>query len=284
MMADMAKAWGEGKAMPENLTSAELTDALTGMRNVSEVPIFAMADLVRTADANNPEALPTKLKRIGGQMIAMPFVPLRAIEDLGSALGVPGMTGQMKDTSGAELFGPMVNSIPLARNTLPNLPDIMTGKPQGGPESYTGSPIAGLPTPVARQLLGRSNTTLNPLEMELNKLGLRPGDIVGNYGDPEADRLVRKYVGSIMGLGENNPVSSRLGELFSNVQADPAVKRDLIKTAFASIRQEAVRAAMAENPKVFLPYLTRQQPEFLRTQVRDQVKESRERRTRPPTF
>jgi hypothetical protein len=254
------------------------------MRNVSEVPIFAMADLVRTADANNPEALPTKLKRIGGQMIAMPFVPLRAIEDIGSALGVPGMTGQMKDTSGAELFGPMVNSIPLARNTLPNLPDIMTGQPQGSPESYTGSPIAGLSTPVARQLLGRSNTTLNPLEMELNKLGLRPGDIVGSYGDPEADRLVRKYVGSIMGLGENNPVSSRLGELFSNVQADPAVKRDLIKTAFASIRQEAVRAAMAENPKVFLPYLTRQQPEFLRTQVRDQVKESRERRTRPPTF
>ena len=245
-----------------NLTSAELTEALTGLRRLSEVPVFAAADVIRQADSSNPEAFVNSLKPLVGQSLAGIFTPFRIPGDIAGALGVDSAVTQ-KDISGNELIGPSVNQFPILREALPDRIDPFTGQ------------IAKQQHPAIR-MLGPSLRSATKLEEEVSKTNIPLNTLLGNFSDPEADRLVRKYVGQILGrtTPENELLSDRLGqrlqELSNNMPNE--YRNTVVREVFTNIRQAALQMAMQENPYAFIEHMVRQQPEAVRPILRGELK------------
>jgi hypothetical protein len=267
---EILKGAAQGEmGLPRNLTSAEVVDAVVGIRNLSEVPVFAIADIIRTADSSDPMALNERLQRVAGQFASMPFVPLRMLNDMMAAAGDE-ESGKLKDTRGDMVLGPAVSNTPL-RRILPDLPD----------------PLTGLPTeteyPLERQMLGVSLSTLDPLESAMQSIGMRVGDMVGTYKNPEAGRLMRKYIGSILGrnVESGTTMSQLLGKRINDmqIQGQPlpdSVKKMLLQEIFTEVRGLAKQLALTENPRAFLEDDLKSEPEM----VRDYVNMSLERAKR----
>lgn len=251
-LADAYRAMEKGRWFPENLTPSEIVDALAGVRNLGEVPMFAIGDLIRANEAKDPETQTRMVEKMIGQAISMPTIPLRTITDLLAAMrGEPVKT---KDIKGDGLLGPTVSNIPGLREKLPNSPDPIKG---GELESeFTAQ----------RQILGESLRGMNSMEYLLGKVGMQMNDVVASYGDPVAERLVRKHMGTIMSLknGDGKPLSALLAEDLMGQEMPDSLRRDMLRQFFSEIRASAVDAARAENPSVFLKYDLKQAPEILR--------------------
>lgn len=246
-----------------NISAAELLDATTGIRRVTEVPMFGIVDVIRSIDASSPDAFINALKPFIGQAVAAPFVPLRMMSDALNAVGVES-AGNYKDTEGNELLGPAVETIPGVRNILPNRPDPYTGLP--GSTQF----------PAQRQLLGRSLRSVTPLDMAVQESGLSLGDLLGNFDNPEANRMVTERIGKMLAhpVGDST-FNARLGDLISNKLSDKPIeyRREFIKKIFTTLRAEAKTSAFAENPIIFMEDMIRNAPEPLREPLRKKVEE-----------
>jgi len=260
-----------------NLTAAELTEALLGLRRLNEVGVFALPDIIRQIDSSNPGAFMNSLKPIAGQYMAGAFTPFSIPLDVGAAAGIDKL-GEQKDLSGNELVGPTINQIPVLRDILPARPDPFTGK--AGEVQHPGIRLLG---PNVR------NTTV--LEQEISTTGMPLNDLMGNFADPEADRLVRQKIGDALGQRTPNgqTMANLLGEQIAKATAGQPIelKKDMLRMLFVELRKTASQSAMAENPMAFMEYIIRQQPETVRPILRNQLqplkeKYNRERRPAQP--
>lgn len=258
------------KGQDVNLTAAELTDAVLGLRRLNEVGIFAVSDIIRQVDSSNPDAFVNSLKPIAGQYMAGVLTPFRIPTDIAAAFGHE-PSAEQKDLTGNELFGPSINQIPGLRDVLPARQDPFTGKP-------ATSQHPGI------RLLGPNVRNVSVLEQFASETGLPMNDLFGNYSDPEADRLVRQKIGSILGQKTPNgqTMANYLGEQINRAAADKPIefKRDLVRTLFSQFREAASQAAMAENPMAFMEHVIRQQPETLRPILRDKLNTLKEKQLR----
>ena len=241
-----------------NLTSGELTEALLGLRRLGEVPIFALPDLIRQIDSSNPDAFFNSLKPLVGQYMAGALTPFKIGSDLAAAVGVK-KAGEYKDMGGNELFGPAVNQVPGLREALPARVDPFTGQPSGQEHP-------------AIRLLGPNLHHATKLEQQVSQTGMPLNDLLGNYADPEADRLVRKNIGLILNnrLENGQSLANVLGEGVARATADQPieVKRTMIRELYKQIREQAKQQAMAENPYAFIEHEIRQRPEAERPILR----------------
>lgn len=241
-----------------NLTSGELTEALLGLRRLGEVPIFALPDLIRQIDSSNPDAFFNSLKPLVGQYMAGALTPFKIGSDLAAAVGVK-KSGEYKDMGGNELFGPAINQIPGLREALPARTDPFTGQPSGQEHP-------------AIRLLGPNLHHATKLEQQVSQTGMPLNDLLGNYADPEADRLVRKNIGLILNnrLENGQTLANVLGEGVARATADQPieVKRTMLRELYKQIRDQAKQQAMSENPFAFIEHEIRQRPEAERPILR----------------
>lgn len=252
-----------------NLTSGELTEALLGMRRLSEVPIFALPDIIRQVDSSNPEAFMNSIKPLAGQWASGFFMPFRTLGDFMSAAGVSD-TAVNKDISGNELVGPTINQIPGLRNMLPDRPD-----PFSGGASRQEHP--GL------RMLGPTVRHMTKLEQLVSETGMPLNDLLGNYADPEADRLVRKHIGELLGSRVNGQqLANLLGERINQITDGKNVefKKTVIQKVYEGLRERARSMAEQENPYAFLEYKVRQQPEVVRPILRERLAPLQQERVR----
>jgi hypothetical protein len=259
------KSAAEGKAL--NLNAAELNDAVTGMRRLSEVPLFAFTDVVRSIDSSSPGAFINSIKPFIGQALATPFVPLRSISDIGGAIS-PDMA-KYKDIGGNELLGPIAENIPGVRNILPDRPDPFTGQP-GRSEN-----------PLLRQATGLNIRSVSPMDKLILENNLSLGELLGNYGDPEADRIVSRNLGKLMStkLGDSN-INTQLANLIAS--QPPALRGELIRKVYSSLRSEVQTKSILENPAAFVEYFSRRIPEPFRESARKKLTQELPRRAAQP--
>ncbi len=251
------------KGETPNLTAAELTEALLGLRRLSEVPIFAFPDIIRQVDSSSPDAFANSLKPLLGQWMAGAFTPFRMFGDIAGAMGVEEAVHH-KDMAGNELTGPTIGQIPILREVLPDRVDPFTGKPSG--QEHPGV-----------RLLGPNLHHATTLEQEISKTGMPLNDLLGNYADPEADRLVRKHLGQMLGTRLNNGklLANELGEAIRNATSGQSIEvhKTVIRELYTQLREEAKAKAMAENPYAFIENEIRQRPEAERPMLRELVKQ-----------
>jgi len=256
------------KGEQPNLTSGELTEALLGLRRLGEVPIFALPDIIRQVDSSNPGAFFNSLKPLVGQYIGGAFTPFRIPGDLAGAFGVKKAV-EYKDMAGNEIFGPAINQIPGVREVLPARVDPFTGQP------------SGVENPGIR-LLGPNIRHATKLDQQVSMTGMPLNDLLGNYADPEADRLVRKNIGLILNnkTEDGQTLANVIGIAVQNATADQSieVKRTMIREIYKQIREQAKQQAMAENPFAFIEHEIRQRPEAERPILRKGLEHLNQRR------
>ena len=101
--------------------------------------------------------------------------------------------------------------------------------------------------PLLRQLTGVTiGQQKNPIERELDTLGITRGQILPSTGHAEADRLIAKHMGPITEIAGNrvvqNPKYRKLSE---------GGKIEVMRQMFAEIRAVARERAEEENPEIF---------------------------------
>lgn len=252
-----------GNGQEPNLTASEFTEALFGLRRLNEVGVFAITDIVRQIDSSNPGAFINSLKPIAGQYMAGILTPFRIPIDVAAAFGSQSAAEQ-KDLSGNELLGPSMNNLPFVRNSLPARPDPFTGQP--GVSQYP-----------AIRLLGPNVKSMSVLEQQIAHTGTPLNDLLGNYADPEADRIVRKNIGDVLSrkTADGRSMGQVIGEEIAHMTADKPIelKRDMLRMVFASLRDGAYKQGLAQNPRAFMEHIIRQQPETMRPILRNRLEE-----------
>lgn len=250
--ADVLKAWSQGKSTPDNLNSNELADAIAGVRNLSSVPLFATDNILRQVDSSDPESFGNALQKLGGQKLGILLTPLRTVLDVGAATGLDKKLGYdfstQKDTSSDLITGPMLASVPGARDILPDRPNAFAEGP------------AKTDNPGLKQL-GVSIDNITPMENLVSRLGISTTEMVGQYDNPEANRLVQQKFGELLGTkaSDGTTLADTLANTLDNLK-DPngapypkPVMIDILRMGILpDIRQRAVEAAKAELPGAFL--------------------------------
>jgi len=242
-LTEAFKAVGEGK-MP-NLTAAEMTDAMIGVRRMSEMPIFAVPDLIRSVESSTPEAFFKSIKTLIGQPLAAPFTPMKTIVDGMAAMGIT-ENPELKDVAGNELLGPLMAATPGGRDVLvPPRINPITGKPMVSEH------------PGLRQLAGLSIQKLTPLEQTIRGAKISGRTISGEYYNPDANRLVDELIGKILsretggrtvGDAINQAVLQRTGDM------PIEYRREMLRQVFAQVRKAAVMQARTIDNSLFRDY------------------------------
>lgn len=132
-------------------------------------------------------------------------------------------------------WGPIKEKLPWLESTLPEL--------------YTptkeGPVIRELP--IVRQLTGLATRTKTVFEKELDRLGFEYAEIFHSTGNPEADNLIKKYMGQFSTAVMEPFVSSKEFKELGDGQ-----KGYIISEMLGALRQAGKGAAEAENPNLFI--------------------------------
>jgi hypothetical protein len=102
-------------------------------------------------------------------------------------------------------------------------------------------------SPLLRQLTGLTlYSPKNPAEKELDRLGFKRSEIQPGMGDPQADRLVAKYLGPL--------VERTIGQIATGSgwqDRSDAEKGVILQGVLRRLRQSAIAQARGEAPELF---------------------------------
>lgn len=131
-------------------------------------------------------------------------------------------------------FGRTINAIPILNRVLPKSPSI------------TRNEVFTREHPILRQLTGISIKTKNPLEREIDRLGIQFTDIAPKTGSDTLDRMIANDLGVI--ISKYNIVGS---PFYKNL-SDPA-KKEYIKSVYASLKSALSQYEKRANPDEVKP-------------------------------
>lgn len=266
-LADWIKSVKDGR--PMNLSANEKLDALVGIRRLSETALFALPDIMRAADSDDPHALDKAMHTVEGQYFASFFTPLHMLRETAAAVAPNSSFGVLRDVQNQELTGPTRSVIPgdtVGMGSLPVRYDPFTGKPQT-PEH-----------PLARQFMGVTAKDLTHFERMIYEThGIKISDLTGEYGDPIANNLVAKHVGLQLTsrLEDGSTIGDQLTGIVKNAGLDHETRQLLVQKIIESLHHSAYQAAVAENPHAFLQHMVESKvPAVFREDVRNKMKRS----------
>jgi hypothetical protein len=238
---DMLKAWANGKAKPDNMTSSELSDLIIGIRNSQQVPMFMFDDILKQMDSKNPSNALTSIARTVGQHLSAPLALFQSGLDITSAVTGNEKLVTQKDTSSDPLFGPAQARLPQGRDLLPDRIDPLATGP------------AKTEHPGLKQM-GVNIARLTPMTQLSQQLGLSATEMIGTYDNPEADALVQKHFAEFISqpLRDGRTVGKLLQDETLKQQGRDAQIDFLRMKVLPSIRGAAVEAAKRENPLLFV--------------------------------
>jgi hypothetical protein len=160
----------------------------------------------------------------------------------------------IKDTSSMPFWGPFLKRIPGATQ---NFPDVELATRTANPKGEA---------PLLRQSTGIAlRTPKNALEAELDRLGFKRSDYSPTLGDPEADRLVNKYLGQI---AEAKIVPMVTSEGYQSL--GDRTRAFYLASTYQDARKAARSLAAEENPLLFAKLKMQAIPEDRRMMILEQ--------------
>lgn len=177
-----------GKRFSLGYSAEEISNALIAVRRSdwSGVPlldnfVFSKRDLME-----NPDKFWDALKKTSGDFLGGFGVPFRNLRDLFD--GGLESDQEIKDTRLSPVLGPLLESIPILREALPEA----KGPTRG--ESLVR------PRPGARQVLGTTFVRRDKIRREMDRLDIPFSALLPRTGDEEADLLITKKMGEIFSI------------------------------------------------------------------------------------
>lgn len=239
---------------PLNLNPNEWLDALTGLRRISEVPLFAFTDQLHSARSDDPRMLQKLIDAPLGSWTASFFVPFRPFLDIAGgieqALGGEAPEAWQRDIEGQELTGPARANIPGLNRTLPPRIDPFTGRP----EETRYNPVPGAPSPIARQFSGISFRGISSLEQIIQETPDLPIQqlLLGNQPDQHSSQLVAEEMGRILSARVGaGTMGDMLARTIRDQNLSPKGQKEVLTSIFETLRDVARTAAMARDPQAF---------------------------------
>ena len=274
-----------------NLDPNEWTDALAGVRRISEVPLFAIPDIMRSLKSDDQTTVMKAVATPAGQWLGSFFTPFKALQDLYGGMtegldahGVPIPTGikeaakealVQRDVQGQEFTGPLRANIPGFMTKL-GVPESLTEKSLPPRISATTGQPQQSEYPLLRQFFGASlkpMPALDRLIADTPDVGLE--SMIKNK-TPEGRTLVKQELGKILQMPVGNDTfGNKFAEEIMKENLNPDMQSLLVKKFFEDVHKHAVESAQKLDPKAFFEDEIHQKvPGFLRDAVRKGVKES----------
>lgn len=241
LVADIIKRYNDGKLNGQTLDQAidakEIFQAVTGSQFRAGTGLYVVDEFIK--DLTDAGSDPKKYLDIVGKFAAdygsAIFTPMQGLKDFYAAYDPE--EAIYRDTKGSFL-GTLTRSIPGAQRAL-DIPEAESPTREG-PMTTTN--------PALRQLLGVTiRPAKNPVESELDRLGIAPYKMGSNTGDADTDRLVNRELGIIAERG----IAPML-QLPEYQSLDNVGKSAAIKELYAKARQAANAKFDEENPELGL--------------------------------
>lgn len=192
-------------------------------------------------------AVQDSLLSMAGQYIGRYATPISPINDIMGQINpedakarIPAEGTPETHSITHELLDPTLSRIPVARRSIPEKTDALTG-----------NPVASV-DPAARQFLGITKRLTNRLQQEMNATGISYSQLVPRQtGDREFDNAVNRHFAQIA-----NETLPQLLDDPTYQAATPEIKRDFLvngwrkhSAIFAKVKAGAVAAAIDELGK-----------------------------------
>jgi hypothetical protein len=255
---------------PLNITSDEWVDAVTGIRRISDTPLFAFDSIVRNMASDNPDTALAAWKRPLGDIAASYFAPANSYKEIWGAVVNPDDLIR-RDTSTQELTGPTRAAIPGVASS-----DVEGLRLPPRIDPYKGE-ASRVEHPLLRQTLGVNVDSMTEFERLVNETpGIKPFAIIGKHGTPEANRLVAESIGEILNLkgAGGKTVGDSLASAIREAKLSPDLQKYILEQIFETIRTNGADLAKVKDiqrsggvPKSFIKKELEGIPPSLRQQA-----------------
>ncbi|MFH1624478.1 MAG: hypothetical protein ABID54_04895 [Pseudomonadota bacterium] len=228
-VADVAKKARDGTLY--SLTSKDLAMGVLSQNLRAGTGLYAMDRILSAmTSTGDPEKALNVVKQFAGEIAGGFATPFNQVKEF-----MYGMDEYLvREKRSEPMMGPVKEKIPGLEKELP--PFYVPTREKALTREY----------PAMRQATGIILRTKNKLEKELDRLGFESWDIVPSVGDPQADNLIRKY----MGIVSERVVLPVLDTPTYNKLSDE-MKGLFIKQLLEEVRGPAREAAEQENPRLF---------------------------------
>lgn len=226
----------DGKRTELGFSTGDLANATIALRRTDWTGLPILDALVDQKDdiLSSPGKLLKTLKPIMGNFIAGFATPVKNFRDIIEGT-YRGGDLEVKSTKESPFWGPLLETLPFARESLPGRPAV------------TSPGIATRENVAKKQLLGTAEKTKTDVNFELDSLDISIGDFLRPSGSPFADRLiagklselVEGYVRVLMNMPDYKALP---------IEKKKEIMLDMLK----NLKSEATQELREENPIVDL--------------------------------
>jgi hypothetical protein len=232
------------KARTDTLYKLDGAEVVAGLANVNmragtglAILDAAIQGLLPSGASASPagDRLQNATFKIGGQFLSGFLTLPRTLLEFTSQFGV-GADRTKRDLSQDPFLGPIKNSLPFLRDTLP--PAVSATKGEPPQEPFPAIQATGL---------ARFSEAQTPYEAELDRLQFSSGERFTPSGDPKIDYLTKKYMGKF--------ISENLAPLVQQpwwAALSDAEKGEILHEWKVSAQKYGTAMAMTEDPEAFV--------------------------------
>jgi hypothetical protein len=194
--------------------------------------LYAMDQIFNAVSkTGDPQKAADLIKSSLGEVAGGLLTPLNQVKEFLAGFGDYIVREKRTDP----FWGPIKEKLPWLEKTLPEL----YSPTKEGPVTRE--------MPIVRQLTGLATRTKTVFEKELDRLGFEYADIFHSTGNPEADNLIKKYMGQFSTAVMEPFVSSKEFK-----ELGDGMKGYIISDMLGALREAGKGAAEAENPNLFI--------------------------------
>jgi hypothetical protein len=229
-VADVIKKWKDGTL--HKLTTKDITMGILSSNLRAGTGLYALDKILDgLLGTGSSEKAINYIKQFLGEIAGGFLTPLNQIKEIASGFD----DYVVKEKRSEPFWGPIKEKIPGLEKELPAY--------------YTGTRKDPLTreTPIVRQMTGFMLKTKNIFEKELDKLGFEPREILPSTGNPEADNLIKKYMGI---YAEKTIIPFLQSDGYKRIK-DDRQKAYIITDLLKKSREASKIAAQKVNPKIF---------------------------------
>lgn len=254
MAADIIKRVQDGTWNSRDFTK-DVIQAVSGSQFRAGTGVYAIDKLFEDLAGAETDKGWRILKNWVGGVGSSFLVPFNMLRDVTAQIDKDERI--LRDVSDEPFLGQFKRKIPYGVSDKPET-ELATRE---GP--YVGQ------DPLVRQLTGMSIRPLkNPAEQAFDRLGLKTKDIAPSTGDPEADRVFRKYLGPLV---EQSVIPIVTAPFFKSLK--PWEQKVVLRGVLKEVRQNATKDAIAENPKAFARAKVSRLPLDMRMLIDDKLRQ-----------
>lgn len=236
---------------PSQFELRDYVEGTLGINRMAGTTLFITSVL----SGKNPDAMKKKLKEFAGEFAGGFTVPLRTFQDFVAQFSAE--EAKIRDTKMNPLSGPTKANIPFVSRELPEK------------HFVTRSGAVSRENPGVRQLTGLSGRTKNPLEHEIDRLGIGSWQLEPRIGE----RSIERGIIDLMGPAAEKEMNALINSARYK-QMDDDEKKDMLLEAYSRLRRSAKASFIRSNPgDVAAPYKGKIKDDRSRSKVMSRMKQ-----------